>query len=318
MTWKVLIIGLGNIGYKYDLNKPENIVQTHARAFNLDSDFQLVGGVDPDTENRDEFHEIYSVQSFDNITQACETTDPDIVVIASPTNYHLDNMKEVLSCCKPAAIIMEKPASYTKDHAQQMIDISTESSVPVFVNLIRRTDPSVQEIKVLIENGEIMTPCKGVVWYSKGLIHNACHFIDLLSWWLGAPTKIVIIESGRQINEWDIEADLRICFGNSPVYFLVKKSEEFTYYNIELLAQNGRLTMGTGNVGVSWQEKSKNNAGLDPKIREIKNELFQYQLNAAKDIGLYLKDKKSLMPTLAEHVETQSSIFELTESWERK
>ncbi len=318
MTWKVLLIGLGGIGFKYDLNKPINIVQSHARSFSLDANFELVAGVDPDKTNRDEFQDAYSITCFDTITEACQTIQPNVVVIASPTRYHLDNMKEVLSYCKPDVIVMEKPASYSKNQAQQMIDLSLDSSVPVLVNLIRRTEPAVNEIKLMIESGEINTPCKGVVWYSKGLIHNACHFIDLLSWWLGAPTKIEIIGSGRQINEWDIEVDLRIYFDDSLVYFLVKKTEEFNYYNIELLAQNGRLTMGAGNVPVCWQAKSKSNSGLEPTINEIKNELYQYQLNAVKDIGLYLNKKKNLMPTLTEHVETMDSIYELTELWVRK
>lgn len=317
MTWKVLIIGLGNIGLKYDLDKPDNIVQTHARAFNNDSNFHLIGGVDPDKENRNIFNKTYSTQTFENVIEACEILQPNVVVIASPTNKHLDNLTEVLSYSKPDVVVMEKPASYTKSQANQMIKLSLESSVPILVNLIRRTDPSVQEIKLLIEKGTIKTPCKGVVWYSKGLVHNACHFIDLLSWWLGAPTKIEVLDTGRQINEWDIEVDLRICFGDSSVYFLVKKSEEFNYYNIELLAQNGRLTMGTGNVPVCWQAKSKNNTGLGSTINEIKNELYQYQLNATKDIALFLNNKKNLMPTLAEHVDTLDSIYELTETWEK-
>lgn len=314
MTWKVLLIGLGGIGFKYDLNVPNHIVRSHARAFSLDADFELVAGIDPNKKNRDEFQDIYSVICFGSVAEVCQVIQIDVVVIASPTQYHLENLREVLSCCKPSVIVMEKPASYLKEQAQEMIDLSIDSGVPIFVNLIRRTEPAVNDIKTLIESGEIQLPCKGVVWYSKGLIHNACHFIDLLTLWLGAPTKVELIAPIKKINNWDIETDLQISFGSSSIYFLVKSSEEFNYYNIELLTKNGRLTMGTGNTPVCWQAKSGKNAVLMPAVHEIENELYQYQLNVVKNIGLYLKGKKHLMPTLIEHVDTLNCIYELTET----
>ena len=318
MTWKVLLVGLGNIGCKYDLDKPDNIIQTHARAFSLHADFQLIGGVDPNKKNRDEFEDRYSIRSFNTITDVYKNLLADVVVIASPTSCHLDNLKEVLSCSTPDVILMEKPASYTKDQAQQMIALSNNALVPVFVNLIRRIDPSVQKIKSFIDNGIIKMPCKGVVWYSKGLIHNACHFIDLLSWWLGAPNNVEIIDVGRQVNEWDLELDLKIRFADSTVYFLAKKTEEFNYYNIELLARNGRLTIEGGNVGVFWQAKSKNSTSLEASIYEINNELYQYQLNVANDLSCFLNKNKSLMPSLGEHVKTLNFVYNLVEGWKRR
>lgn len=318
MIGQVLLIGLGDIGFQYDLTQPMNIVQTHARAFSLNPDFELVAGVDPVEENRSKFYDAYSVQCFNEITSACKALQPNVVVIASPTCHHLDNLKEVISCCKPDVIVMEKPAAYTKNQAQQMLDISMSSAVPVLVNLIRRADPAIQEIKHLFEKGEIETPCKGVVWYSKGIVHSACHFIDLLSWWLGDIISVERMDRGREVNEWDIEADLRICFGESSIYFLSKKSKEFNHYNIELLAKNGRLTIGQGDIRVGWQAGSKNHAGLETTVREIKNEFHQYQTNVVEDIALYLRKKKSSLPSLEEHVEALSLVYELIESWKRK
>lgn len=312
MTWKVLLIGLGDIGFKYDLKEPENIIQTHARAFGLHDKFEIIGGIDPSDENREKFQRVYGVCTFETITSAFKAITADVVVIASPTKFHLENLKEVLSCYKPLVILMEKPAVYTKEQAQKMVDISSEFSVPILINLVRRADSSVIEIMKRINNGIIRLPCKGVVWYSKGLIHNACHFIDLLSFWLGKPTKIEILNAGRKINDFDIEPDLRIQFSDSIIYFIAKNNEEFSYYNIELLAENGRLTFGSGDIPISWQAKSNNNMGLESTLTEIKNELYQYQFNVVNDIERFLNNQSILLPTLEAHVEIMNLVYEIT------
>ena len=312
MTWKVLLIGLGDIGFKYDLKEPKNIVQTHARAFDLHDKFELVGGIDPSVENREKFEKLYGICTFKNIISAFEAIIADVVVIASPTKFHLENLKEVLSCCKPQVILMEKPAAYLKEEAQEMSKMSLKFCVPILINLVRRVDPSVTEIMKKINNGLIELPCKGVVWYSKGLIHNACHFIDLLTLWLGKPKKIEILDIGRKINDFDCEPDLCVHFCNSSVYFLAKNNEEFSYYNIELLAKNGKLNFGNGDVPISWQAKSKINSGLEPELYKIINDLHQYQLNIVNDIERFLNDQSILIPTLEAHIETMDLVYETT------
>lgn len=313
MTWKVLITGLGNIGFKYDLDEDKDVVLTHARAFSLHKGFSLVGGVDPDPNNRDQFAAAYDVPVFDSLSSAVKEIDADVVVIASPTQRHFENFQELAACCKPRLVLMEKPASYTLQQAREMMEIGTRHSIPVLLNLIRRTDPSVVEVKSKIENGEISLPCKGVVWYSKGLIHNACHFVDLLSWWLGLPEKIEVLAPGSKINEFDSEPDLRISFSDSVVYFIAKNNEEFSYYNIELLAENGRLNFGNGSMPVTWQPRNKAGAGLEADCEVIKDELHRYQFNIADDVDRFLRDQSTLLPSLEEHVEIMKLVYEITD-----
>ncbi len=311
MNWKVLILGLGNIGFRYDLDEPDFKVLTHARAFDRHPDFKLVGGVDPVPSNRKRFQRAYDVAAFGTIADALIKTEADVVVVATPTILHLENLREIVSFSKPRLVLMEKPAAYCLEQAVEMIQISKENALPILINLVRRTDPSVMEIRSRIEAQEIKLPCKGVVWYSKGLIHNACHFIDLLSFWLGQPRNLSLLEAGRKINDFDSEPDLRIEFSDSTIYFLAKNNEEFSYYNIELLAQNGRLNFGSGDVPISWQGRSEINPGLDTPQSEIENELHQYQLNVVNNIGRFLSNQASLLPSLEEHVETLKLVFEI-------
>ena len=44
-VFRTVLVGLGNIGLKYDINKSkEDFIQTHARAFSLNPGFDLLAG----------------------------------------------------------------------------------------------------------------------------------------------------------------------------------------------------------------------------------------------------------------------------------
>ena len=49
--YKVIIIGLGKIGFKYDLNSPNDFVQSHAKTFLKNPNFDLIAGIDISEKN---------------------------------------------------------------------------------------------------------------------------------------------------------------------------------------------------------------------------------------------------------------------------
>jgi hypothetical protein len=60
-----------------------------------------------------------------------------------------------------------------------MQKLCQDNNVKLFVNYIRISQPNSIEIKNKIDNGTYAGSLKGVVWYSKGLIHNGAHFVSL-------------------------------------------------------------------------------------------------------------------------------------------
>ena len=110
---KVLIIGLGNIGMGYDIkNFESNKVLTHAKSFLISDQFSLVGGVDLDASKRKQFKERYNCPAFSNIEKAMRDLSPEIVVIATSTDNHLKNVRDVFSNGLPKILICEKPLAY--------------------------------------------------------------------------------------------------------------------------------------------------------------------------------------------------------------
>ena len=73
MTKKVfscILIGLGDIGLNYDLHRDQSkYIQTHSRAFFLNSGFDMQGGVDINSDACDTFTKKYNVKFYLTLPQ---------------------------------------------------------------------------------------------------------------------------------------------------------------------------------------------------------------------------------------------------------
>lgn len=250
----MLIIGLGQIGMGYDMHlPPETHVYTHARAFHLHPSFHLVGAVDPDKRKCSQFEETYHVPGFVSLNEALDILSVDVVVIASPTQFHGEILFEVLKLCQPKAVMCEKPLSYDVEEGRRMVQMCETQSVALYVNYMRRSDPGAITVKQMIDSGEVGGTIKGVAWYSKGFLHNGSHFFNLLEYWLGEVQKIEVLDAGRSWNDMDPEPDVRVVFDKGIVVFFAAWEEAFSHYTIELLSPNGRLRYEREGALIEWQ-----------------------------------------------------------------
>ena len=255
MTYKVLLVGLGQIGMGYDFDAAfsSDIVATHARAFALHPNFILVGGVDSNAHLCAKFSGKYGPEANPNLVEMLVKTQPDIVVIATPTRFHGDAVQKALLHASPRLILCEKPLAYEQEEAQAMVDACKRRSCQLFVNYLRRVDAGVLDVKQRVMDGRIATPIKGVAWYTKGLMHNGSHFSNLLEFWLGRIIDFKLINNGRLYAGIDPEPDVQIIFEAGAVFFLAATAEDFSHHEIQLLAPNGCLRYQHGGGKITWQ-----------------------------------------------------------------
>lgn len=316
---KVLIVGLGQIGMGYDIQlDPEKFVYSHARAFDHHPFFHLIGGVDPEQQRREVFEQTYRCPAYPEIETALRDQTPDLVVIAAPTQLHCQTLLQILKICRPRAILCEKPLSYDLDEARAMTKACQEAGVSLFVNYMRRSDPGAVEVHRRIEAGEIGTPSKGVVWYSKGFLHNGSHFFNLLEYWLGKMLNWKLIDRGRNCDGIDQEPDVRLSFEKGNVVFLAAREEDFSHYTVELLAPNGRLRYEQGGRQIQWQQairhaELKNYTVLDDRIENIKSGLDRYQWHVAEQLSRHFNGQKGDICTAADALLTLENMHRILE-----
>ncbi|MFA5824703.1 MAG: Gfo/Idh/MocA family oxidoreductase [Gallionellaceae bacterium] len=317
MPEKVLIIGLGQIGMGYDLAlDPDEAIYSHARAFSAHPAFELSCAVDPNESQRDQFIQHYSQPAYADLESALNEKAASVVVIASPTVNHSKTLATVLANSNPKVILCEKPLAYDLNEARRMVEACEKSGVKLFVNYIRRTDPGAIEVKHLIDRGEIVGPIKGVVWYSKGFLHNGSHFFNLLEFWLGAFVKAKMLDAGRVLGERDYEPDVQVEFERGKVVFLAAREEAYSHYTIELVSPAGRLRYEKGGELIVWQstqsdEKISSYNVLRDVPDIIPNDMNRYAWNVADHLAEAIAGKPHSLCTGRQALHTLEAMHQI-------
>lgn len=301
MTYPVALVGLGAIGMGYDLAVSRvDRVCTHAKALSSHGAFGPIIGIDPDAERRKTFQRAYGGPAYSDISEALRAYEPVVVVIAAPTVTHGDLLDAVLNRSRPRLILCEKPLAEEPSVARRMVEACETKAVALYVNYMRRSDPAVCAVKRMLDLGEIESPTKGVVWYSKGLIHNGSHLVDLMRHWLGPVVSAHLVRRGRRWEDGDPEPDFVLDFARASVSFHAAWEERYSHYEVELLGQNGRLRYAQGGERVEWQAvvDDPDFAGyrvLDPSPRRLPADMGRYQLNVVAELAAALEGRAALL-----------------------
>ena len=296
---KCLVVGLGNIGMKYDLDLEfEEFVLTHCAAISGHNDFVLSAGVDLNKESRDIFEGTFNSPAFDNIDIAIKEVRPAVGVICCPTNDHYAAFISLVESQDIKAIFCEKPLSYDIIEAQEMVNICAKYDVPLYVNYMRRADPNVVEIKRRITSGEIAGPIKVSAWYSKGLLNNGSHLVDLASYWLGDYISHKLLNCERHWNKTDPEPDVYIQFEKGSLVLMSAWEEFYTHFTVELLSRSGRLYYSNGGEKISFNQAGEDDLFKGYKVLADKSEIFKnhflkYQYHVYEQLSEALQKRKS-------------------------
>ena len=129
-------------------------------------------------------------------------------------------------------ILCEKPLSYNLNEAKEMVQICEKRGVSLYVNYMRRADPNVIEIKRRIDCGEILGPIKINAWYSKGILNNGSHLINLASYWIGDYISHNVLNAGRSWNGTDSEPDVFIKCERGELVLRSAWEEFYTHFTV--------------------------------------------------------------------------------------
>jgi predicted dehydrogenase len=314
-----LIVGLGQIGMGYDraINGNE-FVYTHAKAFSSHPGFDLVCGVDPSDERCRQFSESYGRPAYVSLGEALNRHNFDVAVIAAPTTEHLSVTEDVLESSNPTVILCEKPMGASLEAARRLADICGANDTALYVNYVRRCAPGIVEVKHMIDRGEIKTPVRGVIWYSKGFLHNGSHLLNLAEYWFGEVKSARIFDRGR--DDYAGEPEARLSFENGEMVFMPAREEHFSHNTLEILSPSGRLFLEHNHL--TWRPVGKDTVVpsincLEQDGKEIPSGLDRYQWYVADQLANALAGSKSSICTGKQALSTYSTIHQILEMRDR-
>lgn len=185
--YRVVIAGLGNIAWRFDNNLDnKRHILTHASAYLRNQKTKIVGGCSPDKEDRLSFEKAFNVSSYCTLEEAVDNTNPDIISICSPTNFHFVQTMYCLEKEIPM-IWLEKPPAISLFEHDQLISVNKrhEYKSKVLVNYQRRYSESYIKLRSLYREKKL-GECRMIqINYSRGLETNGSHMLDIIFFILG-------------------------------------------------------------------------------------------------------------------------------------
>ncbi len=246
--YKAAVIGCGWIGLKAsEIDKAREKPASHAEMYAMNPKTRIVALCDKNIESLDFAAKIYpGIPRYEDAKKMLEEIMPDIVSIATLADSHCEMIK---LCAEYGVkvIICEKPISHDLKSAQEAIDLCKENGSILLINHMRRFYPLIRKFRDW-HSSHIGRIKAATVYYGKGLLHTATHFVDILRFFLGeaewvSATRNDNFSGGREM-ENDFNADGFIGFKNGVRAAM--QSFELDDYNITeiiFFGEYGRLAL---------------------------------------------------------------------------
>jgi len=253
-TFKVLIIGCGNIAGGYDNAQPgENLPLGHAKAFINHGGFELAACVEPDAHKRVAFQKRWKVTHGYESMQSVLANNLkfNVISICSPTQQHETDIQSALSL-QPQLIFCEKPITPNVEDSLKSIKSCQAARIKLAVNYSRRWSSRVDSFRqeLINESWGKVRSVTGI--YNKGILNNGSHMIDLLQCLLG-PLQVKSV--GKAVyDHWSddpsIDCVLRTQRG-APVHINVADARDYSIFELQIVTEKGVISIEDG--GSTWR-----------------------------------------------------------------
>ncbi|MEZ4689372.1 MAG: Gfo/Idh/MocA family oxidoreductase [Ignavibacteria bacterium] len=309
--YKVCIIGCGDIGFLFDHNKNNAGALSHFKAFKDSEYFEIAGIADTNSDIRNIIESEYRIDAYEKYEEMCVEKKPDVIVVATGDETHFEILKKIIDY-KPKLVFCEKPLTLEPDEAKIITGLYKENNILLQVNFTRRFLKEFYEIGNMINERSIGEIESVTFYYSRGLIHNASHYIDLINRYFpdsGNDIKVVSKKEGLHKNDDTISFDM-ICSNGMEIRFIGLSPTKLSFAEVDFIGTKGRIKINYKNEIEKYKvTENKTFSGYSSyEITETKAIEYQDALpNAVENIYKALSGKEELKSP----AEQSLKIFEL-------
>ena len=240
--YKSVIIGCGKIAGAYDAPGDKNIL-THAHAISVHKRTILSGAYDISYNKAKAFSRKWNTIAYKSLRGMLDKVKPEIIYICVPDDMHLGILKMVLDY-KPKAVICEKPLATDIEAAKLIVQKYKKNKISLVVNYTRRFDPVIQRIKSDILKRKYGTFINASVIYTKGILHNGSHAIDLLRYFFGEVASCEVLAKNIDYKKEDPTLDAFLKFdNNTKAHFIAADENHYSIFEIDLLFSRKRINL---------------------------------------------------------------------------
>jgi len=250
--YRSVLIGCGAIGSVMDERGHALGVQTHAAAYQAGARTELVGvcDCDPACVVRCGRTRGVPVRCTDH-RELLELCKPEIVGIAVPTTQHAKILDDVLSFPGVQLVICEKPITSDSREARRLVEKAESTGCRLLVNYSRHYLLSMARVGSWIAQGRIGEFRLANAFYTKSVMHNGTHLIDLLRWWLGELRVVQACPahwSGGMVEYCDVVFETS---EGSLINMYALDAREYSLFEIDILGSAGRIKVTDGGDSIA-------------------------------------------------------------------
>ena len=248
MTYRVGIIGCGQIASVFEDDKWREHPCTHAGAYNAIKETEIAAVADINKDRLNTFSKRWGVKSiYEDYKEMLEKEELDIVSVTANTAMHCEiTIEAAKSGVK--AIFCEKPIATCLEEADEMIKASDRKRVKLIINHTRRWDPCYQKAKEVINKGEIGDLTSITGYFTSGLLIMGTHVFDLFRFFLGdvewviADTEAKIIEDANDYQKTDPSGCGFVHFKNGIAGAVIGSSKkQYLIFEVDIHGTQGRI-----------------------------------------------------------------------------
>jgi predicted dehydrogenase len=249
---RAAVIGCGFIGCGQALNADEVGVFSHAEAYIASDQTTLVALCDEAESRLANLPNRYCrIPTCTSIADCLETHRPDIVSIATPDQTHFEIAMQIIAFPSVRGVLLEKPIALSSSEARKVVQAAARENVTLAVNYSRRYAKRFQFIAEQVKAGALGEFQSILGLYTKGIVHNGSHWIDLLDFF-GFQIKKVKAHLKNPNMQVDPTPSVAFELDGCTAYLAGCDEKCFTVFEMDIVGTLGRVRICDGGFRVEW------------------------------------------------------------------
>jgi len=321
-TYKSVIIGCGKIAGGYD-NPGDKDILTHAHAVHRHKKAVLSGVYDISQKKAQQFAKKWKTVVYSNLKKMFHEIYPEIVYVCVPTKNHIKVLKTILHY-NPKVVICEKPLSDDMKKTRAIVREYKKRNIALGVNYTRRFDTTINELKTNIQKRKYGSFLNSSMIYTKGILHNGSHAIDLLRYFFGEVDSYKILDIGiDHIKTKDPSLDVFLKFRNgAKTYLMAGEEESYSIFEFDMLFSKMRIKFHQFGLQYSIQNVRKD--PVFPGYKDLgcritrKTHLNKALLRLVDNIVGHIENGRELLCDGEDASKTQEICFRLFNKYKKE
>lgn len=242
------IIGCGDIGFLFDHKRKSEGALTHFRAFENSKHFHIKAVSEKRISIGKIIEKNHKLPVYTDYRKMLNENKLDVISVATNDESHSEILKELIRY-KPKLVFCEKPLAMNSGDVKETVKLYKKNKIHLQVNYTRRFLEEFFEIGNIIKSGKLGEIESATFYYSRGLIHNASHYLDLVNWYFGESKNYIIKISEK---EGLSKVDNTVSFNmtnksGTEVRFIGLNPTKLSFAEIDFVGTKGRIKVNFKN-----------------------------------------------------------------------